>query len=148
MAPTLTRSVPAGTVPASLRAPIPILGGVQFYTNGIGVGGVNGIPKGLVNNSWNNWGPRLGFAYDLTGQAKTVIRGGFGMTYERIQGNDMYNGAVNPPGDPNPTLNGVSLQNPGLSRCTEPTPVQQSPPLPCPYFLSESPESRIITSLR
>jgi len=37
------------------------------------------------------------------------------MTYERIQGNDMYNGAVNPPGDPNPTLNGVSLQNPGLT---------------------------------
>ena len=44
-----------------------------------------------------------------------MVRGGFGMTYERIQGNDMYNGAVNPPGDPNPTLNGVSLQNPGLT---------------------------------
>ena len=76
---------------------------------------MNGIPKGLVNNSWNNFGPRLGFAYDLTGRGKTVIRGGFGMMYERIQGNDMYNGAVNPPGDPNPTLNNVALDNPGLS---------------------------------
>ncbi len=104
-----------GPSPGLVTSTNPILGGVQFYTNGIGVGGLNGIPKGLVNDSWNNWGPRLGFAYDLTGQAKTIVRGGFGISYERIQGNDMYNGAVNPPGDPNPTLNGVSLQNPGQS---------------------------------
>ncbi|MFZ1156813.1 MAG: TonB-dependent receptor [Candidatus Sulfotelmatobacter sp.] len=104
-----------GTSPGVVASTNPNFTGYNFYLNGIGVGGVNGIPKGLVNNSWNNWGPRLGFAYDLTGHAKTVIRGGFGMSYERIQGNDMYNGAVNPPGDPNPTLNGVSLSNPGLN---------------------------------
>jgi len=106
---------PGGPSPGLFTSTNPILNSYQFYLNGIGTGGVNGIPKGLVNNSWNNWGPRLGFAYDLTGQAKTVLRGGFGMMYERIQGNDMYNGAVNPPGDPNPTLNGVSLDNPGLN---------------------------------
>jgi len=113
-------SVPACSAvsPGLVTSSNPALGGYQFYLNGIGVGGVNGIPKGLVNDSWKNFGPRLGFAYDLTGQAKTVVRGGFGMTYERIQGNDMYNGAVNPPGDPNPTLNGVSLDNPGTTLST------------------------------
>ncbi len=103
-----------GASPDLVASTNPTLGGYQFYLNGIGVGGVGGIPKGLAKDSWSNWGPRLGFAYDLTGAGKTVVRGGFGISYDRIQGNDMYNGAVNPPGDPNPTLNTVSLDNPGL----------------------------------
>lgn len=104
-----------GASPGLSTSPNPILAGVQFYTNGIGVGGKNGIPKGLANSAWHDFGPRLGFAYDLTGQGKTVVRGGFGTMYERIQGNDMYNGATNPPGDLQPHLNNVLLSNPGVN---------------------------------
>src|SRR5882724_11015377 len=96
-------------------SPNPILAGVQFYVNGIGTGGKGGIPKGLAKTYWPAFGPRIGFAYDLTGQGKTVIRGGFGINYDRIQGNDLYNGATNPPNDASPTLHGGSLSDPGTS---------------------------------
>jgi hypothetical protein len=32
---------------------------------------------------WNNLAPRFGFAYDLTGDGKTAIRGSFGVFYDR-----------------------------------------------------------------
>ncbi|MBI3695490.1 MAG: TonB-dependent receptor, partial [Acidobacteria bacterium] len=34
-----------------------------------------------IKTDWNNWGPRLGFAYRLGD--KTVVRGGYGMMYTR-----------------------------------------------------------------
>ena len=99
-------------------SPNSILAGYQFYLNGIGIGGQNGIPAGLVKSYWANFGPRIGFAYDLTGSGKTVVRGGFGTMYERIQGNDMYNGGPNLPFSSSVTLNNVSLSNPNTSLLT------------------------------
>jgi len=93
-------------------SPNSILNGYLFYLNGIGVDGKNGIPKGLVNNHWAAFGPRLGFAYDLTGNGKTILRGGYGTMYERIQGNDVYNGGPNVPFSSSAGATNVLLSNP------------------------------------
>lgn len=50
-----------------------------------------GLPGGIVKTTYGNFAPRVGFAYDLTGKQSTVLHGGYGMSYERVQGNYLYN---------------------------------------------------------
>ncbi|AXC13343.1 Oar protein [Acidisarcina polymorpha] len=105
----------SGTLnPAALT---PFAGG-SFYLNGIREAGVNGFPRGVVKNSYNSWQPRIGFAFNPGGDGKMVIRGGFGMFFERVQGNDVYNAALNPPFAYQPSANNVYFSNPNISTAT------------------------------
>ena len=49
------------------------------------------LPAGLINTSYSTFAPRVGFAYDLNGRQSTVLHGGYGMSYERVEGNYLYN---------------------------------------------------------
>ena len=51
------------------------------------------LPPGIVKTVYNTFAPRVGFAYDLTGKQETVLRGGYGMSYERVEGNYIYGAA-------------------------------------------------------
>jgi hypothetical protein len=78
--------------------------------------GTNGIPHGVVTNDYATLQPRVGFSYDLTGAGKTVLRGGFGTFFERMQGNDIYDLANNNlPFEYVPNVNNVYYGNPHCS---------------------------------
>jgi len=46
---------------------------------------------------YKNFAPRLGIAYDLTGDGKTVLRAGAGLFYDRWVGWELYRAYQNPP---------------------------------------------------
>lgn len=43
-----------------------------------------GIPRSLMKEQRVQLAPRIGFAYDVSGNGKTAVRGGFGMFYNRM----------------------------------------------------------------
>ena len=64
------------TCASPLQVPgLSLMGGPEYT-------GVAPNPRGIFNPKYNNFGPRLGFAYNV--RPNTVVRGGFGILYAQI----------------------------------------------------------------
>jgi hypothetical protein len=61
----------------------------QFYTVDYASGGNNVPTSQLYGKDFNNFAPRVGLAYDVTGQGKTVVRAGWGLFYDAFS-QDMF----------------------------------------------------------
>ena len=60
------------------------------------IGGVQ-VGRYLQTFSKHDFGPRFGFAYDITGNGRTVVRGGYGMFWNFTPGGTSSSKAQNPP---------------------------------------------------
>jgi hypothetical protein len=53
------------------------------------------LPRGLAGDDMNNFAPRFGFAWDVSGDGKTSVRGGYGVFFESVNADSLAQ--ENPP---------------------------------------------------
>lgn len=87
-----------------------IVSGSGSPVNGIRQAG-DGISK--YNYEWPAIaiGPRVGFAYDLTGDQRVVLRGSWGLFFDRPDGNSVFSQSGNPPNSVSTTVRYGQLQS-------------------------------------
>jgi hypothetical protein len=90
-----------------------------------------GCPSGTYYSTLNNFAPRVGFAYRLTNDGKTSLRGGAGYYFQPPETLSYQDDAGVAPFAPIVTLNSVSFADPyGSAGIANPFPASFGPKLP------------------
>ncbi|HZL50604.1 MAG TPA: hypothetical protein VFC37_06600 [Terracidiphilus sp.] len=90
-----------------------------------------GVPGNGVNPSYSNFAPRFGFAYNLFGDNKTVLRGGGGVFYDSSQ-SAFFNSRMVDATPWSPTISITDPVGPFSNPLLGVAPLQEPPPNPPP----------------
>jgi hypothetical protein len=110
----------------------------NLETGTIALAGKRGYPRNLIQPDSNNFAPRFGFAYQLTSDGRTVLRGGYGVFYF------IDRGGIDNQLSQNPPFSGISQYNytdgyrvtlSGAAPLNSSSPVGATGPLPFAGFL-------------
>lgn len=90
----------------------------------------------------NNFGPRVGFAYDINGDGKTSVRGGFGVYFGRVLGGHIWNNLLK-----TGNLGGQGTITVPQTQITACFPLVATATIPCaPIFPNVLPNTTSLTS--
>jgi hypothetical protein len=108
------RLIAQGVVPTVANTvPGPFIGrltpGSERFNGAFQAG--QGTTDSLQDGSVFRVSPRVGVVYDLTGKGQTILRGGWGIFYDRPQGNTVFDMGGNAPGVLNSRLDFGTLQS-------------------------------------
>ncbi|HTS26810.1 MAG TPA: carboxypeptidase-like regulatory domain-containing protein [Bryobacteraceae bacterium] len=116
-------------VPSNYSGPLPT--GVTKLSNNLGYNGTG----------QNTWNPRVGFAYQLPGTNRLVLRGGYGFYHDRTTGQPFFQLLTVPPFS---VLNQLTATQNGAATLANPFPAAISVPIFPPYSPTTSQSPTII----